>query len=122
MLDNEATFELKAVVPWLISIFMGIVAWFCRRDMSRYDKGLDRIEILERNTVTYDHLDKVLTQMRDERAAMHHENQDALIRIEQKIDENEKRSSDSRHAIRDEVHALALKMAVSSRNKIRGVD
>jgi hypothetical protein len=107
--------DLKALVPWLIATVMTIIAWFCRRDMGRYDDGLKRIEVLERNTVTYDHLDKVLDQMRNDRAAMHAENQNSLDRIEAKIDANEERSSNSRHAIRDEVHALALKIAVNKR-------
>lgn len=112
----ESEFDLKAVAPWLVASFMGLVAWFCRRDMSRYDDGLKRIELLEKNTVTYDHLEMVLGQMRSDRALMHAEDQALLIRIEDKIDANERRSSDSRHAIRDEVHALALKLAEAGRN------
>jgi DNA-binding helix-hairpin-helix protein with protein kinase domain len=114
---NEPELEVKTVVPWVITVLMGLVAWFSRRDMSRYDEGLKRIEILERNSVTYDHLERVLDRMRNERATMHVENQTQLNRIETKIDENEERSSKTRHDTQNELHALALKFAEMSHHR-----
>jgi hypothetical protein len=112
--------DFKTVLPWLIASFMGLIAWFCRRDMSRYDKGLERIEVLERDTVTYAHLERVLDRMRSERSAMHAENQSQLNRIEIKIDQNEARSSKTRHDTQNELHALALKFAESGRQQHHG--
>lgn len=112
---NESGVDFKSLFPWLIASIMGLIAWFCRRDMSRYDKGLERIEALERTSVTYEHLDRVLDQMRSDRAIMHSENLAQLSRIEDKIDANEERSSKTRHDTKDEVHALALKIAEMSR-------
>jgi hypothetical protein len=116
---NEDAFNLKAVVPWLIATLMALVAWFSRRGISQYDNdlkdGIKRIEFLERNTVTYDHLNRVIDQLRSDRSLMHEENQAHLNRIEDKIDANEERSSKTRHDTKDEVHALALKIAEMSR-------
>jgi hypothetical protein len=112
---SDSVVDFKALVPWLIAALASAVAWFSRRDMSRYDKGLERIEALERNSVTYEHLDRVLEQIRSDRAIMHSENQAQLNRIEDKIDANEERSSKTRHDTKDEVHGLALKIERMSR-------
>jgi hypothetical protein len=116
---NESGVDFKSLVPWLIAGLASLVAWFSRRDMSRYDRGLERIENLEKTSVTYDHLDRVLDQIRADRAMMHAENQSSLNRIEDKIDANEERSSKTRHDTKDEVHLLALKIAEMGR-KSRG--
>jgi len=75
---NDPWVEFKAAIGWIVASLLGLVFWFSRRDMSRYDKGLERIDMLERNAVTYDHLDRVLDQMRADRTAMHSENQSSL--------------------------------------------
>ena len=126
MVSDSGGFELKAVVPWLIATIMGIIAWFCRRDMSRYDDGLKRIESLERNSVTYDHLERTLDKLRADGATKHAENKayqeatraenkEHLERIEEKIDRNEERASKTRHDTLDQIHAIALKFAATSR-------
>lgn len=103
-------FDLTKVVPWLLTGLAGLVAWFCSRAITRYD---DRISVIERTYVSTSHLDRVLDQMRGDREAMHRENIEQLTRIEAKIDANEERASKTRHDTKDEVHALALKMAVN---------
>lgn len=85
---------------WLFGVLVGIIAWFSRRDLGRYDKGLDRLAELERDAVTHDELDKILDQLREERAAQHAENRAWLGSIEGKIDSNQ-----------TAIHAVAISVA-----------
>jgi hypothetical protein len=96
--------ELKAYAGYLIGLAGAIVAWLARRDVARYDEGLDRISELEQNSVTYDELDRIMSRLSAERAAMHQENTQWLRRIEDKLDENA-----------DQVHDVALKVAAIAR-------
>ncbi len=62
--------------------FMGVLAWLGNRLTTR-------LESLERTTVTRDELKDAFATMRADRQMMHVENQQALRRIEDKLDATE---------------------------------
>lgn len=59
-------------------------------------------------------LEKAIAQQSQARTVQHEENRETLVRMEQKIDNNEERSAKTRHDILNEVHTLALRVAVMS--------
>jgi hypothetical protein len=75
-------------------------------------RSLSRLDSLEKSAVTRDELNGLLAQMRSDRVAMHAENQEHLRRMEEKIDANEVRDANTRHDIRETVHAVSLQVAV----------
>lgn len=91
---------LKDFGAWILAAAIAIIAWFSRRDLSRYDRGLERISKLEAKSVTHEQLDRLMERMTSERAAMHIENREHLQRIEDKIDTN-----------KSELHELAIVVA-----------
>lgn len=109
---NEVSDLLKTGLFFLAALVVGFVGWFGKRNS-------ERIDSLEKCVVTRQELEKTLTQMREDRMEQHHENRAYLERIEHKIDENEARASKTRHDTKDEVHALAMQLAVISRQDRR---
>jgi hypothetical protein len=107
---NEVQDLLKTVVFFLLAIIVGFVAWFGKRNS-------DRIDSLEKCTVSRDELERFMAQARQDRMAQHQENRDLLMRIEQKIDSNEERSSKTRHDTNETIHELAMKLAVMDRRR-----
>jgi hypothetical protein len=95
---------IKGAAYWLLALITALAAWF-------FKKQYDRIDNLEAKYVTREELTKTLTEMKDLRIAQHQENRDSLVRIETKIDDNERRAANTRHDTRDQVHELALKLA-----------
>jgi hypothetical protein len=106
---NEFQELLKSSFLFLVTLFAGAIGWFLKRHSERIDN-------LEKNAVTHTHLENTLREMREDRLEQHHENRASLERIEHKIDENEARASKTRHDTKDEVHALAMQLAVIQRN------
>lgn len=89
-----------------------------------------RVADLEKTSLSREEWDAYITRVTHERKEMHLENQNALKemrnisethlqRIEEKIDRNEEKAAKSRHDIRDNVHALALKLAVLEKRDSR---
>lgn len=103
--------QIEKYAAWIIAALIALVAWFSRRDLTRYDAGLDRIAVLEKTSVTQDQLDRIMDKLRDDHAAQHAENRDALRRIEDKIDAQTERGSASRFQLRKEVHDVSLRLA-----------
>ena len=58
---------LKEYAGWALALAISIIAWFGRRDVGRYDKGLEAIAKLERDVVTRGQLDASMEQTRVER-------------------------------------------------------
>lgn len=106
---NETQEFLKTALFFLLAIIVGFVAWFGKRNS-------ERIDSLEKCSVTRDELERLMSQARQDRVAQHIENREFLARIERKIDENEERSSKTRHDTKDEVHELKLRLAVLTRD------
>jgi hypothetical protein len=100
---------LKTAFFFLLTLLVGFVAWFGKRNA-------DRIDSLEKCTVTRDELERLMSKAREDRMAQHQENREFLSRIERKIDENEERSSKTRHDTKDDVHELKLRLAVLTRD------
>jgi hypothetical protein len=120
---NEAYELLKWLGGIAVLTAMSIIGYFIREQL-RENKVLlqrhgERLDGFDRCFVTREELEKTLTQMRADRLEHHHENRASLERIEHKIDENETRASRTRHDTKDEVHALAMQLAVISRQDRR---
>jgi biopolymer transport protein ExbB/TolQ len=113
----------QAVVRWCIAAVVALVTtitgWFAYRQ----NKLADRVDALERGTVSTTEFGEALKAIRDDRREMHRENREAmdemkrvsethLCRIEAKMDINEERSAKTRHDIRDAVQGLAGKIRV----------
>lgn len=111
---------LISILLALLTAFTAVLAWIGRKALDEQKQHSARLGKLEQSAVTREDLDKALEQIRSDRRAMHQENRDYLIRIEQKIDANEERDSKTRHDIRDSVNAVALKVAVLAERSIRG--
>jgi len=108
-LDGWKAFQLAS------TFVVGILAWLGKR-------AVDKIERLQDNSVTRSELKENMALMREERQSMHQENQNHLDRIEKIIGENEQRDSQTRHDIRETVHAMSLQLAVltTERRRQRG--
>jgi hypothetical protein len=106
---NDVYELLKTALFFVIALFAGAVGWFLKRHA-------ERIENLEKCTVTHAQFKETLAQMRQDRMDNHHENRAYLERIEHKIDENEVRASKTRHDTKDEVHGLAVQLASLKRD------
>lgn len=77
MTDADWGWKVAQVASGLV---LGLLAWLGNRMTNRLDA-------LEKNSVTRDELKESFNQMREERKAMHQDNRDALKRIETKLDE-----------------------------------
>jgi hypothetical protein len=106
-------FDLKSIFVGFCGVLIAIAGWFGKREL---DRTATRLDALEKCAVTRDELERLMTQARHDRMAQHQENREFLGRIERKIDENEERSSKTRHDTKDEVHELKLRLAVLTRD------
>lgn len=113
----------QAILKWCIAAVITLITTICGWFAYRQNKLSDRVDKLERGTVSNDEFSKAMLAMRDDRREMHRENREAmdeikrvsethLYRIEAKMDANEERSSKTRHDIRDAVQGLAGKIRV----------
>jgi hypothetical protein len=107
---NEIQDLLKTIVFFLLAIIVGFVAWFGKRNS-------ERIDSLEKCYVSRDELERLMHQAREDRMSQHHENKQLLERIEHKIDDNEERSSKTRHDTNETIHKLEMKLAVMDRRR-----
>lgn len=113
----------QSILRWclaaLVALITTITGWFAYRQ----NKLSERVDALERETVSTSEFSKALEAIRDDRREMHQENRQAmdeikrvsethLSRIEAKMDANEGRSAKTRHDIRDAVQQLAGKIRV----------
>jgi septin family protein len=123
MTDPEISQLYQSILRWciaaLVTLVTTITGWFAYRQ----NKLADRVEALERGTVSTTEFGEALKAIRDDRRDMHRENREAmdemrrvsethLCRIEAKMDANEERSAKTRHDIRDAVQGLAGKIRV----------
>ena len=123
MTEPELNELYQAVVRWCIAAVVALVTTITGWFAFRQSKLADRVEALERGTVSTTEFSEALKAIRDDRREMHRENREAmdemkrvsethLCRIEAKMDANEERSSKTRHDIRDAVQGLAGKIRV----------
>lgn len=123
MTDPEVNELYQAILKWSIAAVIGLITTICGWFAYRQNRLADRVDELEKGTVSNDEFSKAMTAMRDDRREMHRENREAmdeikrvsethLYRIEAKMDANEERSAKTRHDIRDAVQGLAGKIRV----------
>jgi Tfp pilus assembly protein PilO len=106
---------LKGTVVVLLGVVVSIIGYFAKRTS-------DRLDVLQATTVTRDEFNRILDQMREDRAAQHNEGRETMARIEEKIDANAERSHKTRHDINDTVHALSAQVAVIAQEVKRVID
>lgn len=106
---NDAFESFKTVVLILIGIIVGILGYLGKRTSERVDE-------LKETAASREELTAALDRLEARQQDQHRENRALLERIENKIDENEERASKTRHSTKDEVHALALKLAQISKS------
>lgn len=108
--EIEVLLDIKAIALWLLGVVVTLIAWIGTRNIRRLDD-------LEKTAATKEEFRIALDEVREERRIHHQENGQKLDRIAEKIDANEVRASNSRHELNDSVHALALKVALGSRER-----
>jgi hypothetical protein len=117
---NEAYDLLKSILGVLGVLAIGVIGYFIREDRkemkARLDVHTERLNRFDLCFVTRDELQRTMSELRADRMQHHQENSAVLARIEHKIDENEERASKTRHDTKDEVHALAMRVALMSRH------
>lgn len=116
----DELFDAKAAIIGILSVLSGalvtLLGFITKRLHDRVDaehtRVGDHLEDHDKNYVLRAHLDKTIADMNSDRRDKHQENVATLARIESKIDQNEKRASDTRHEIRDKVGTLTTQVAV----------
>jgi hypothetical protein len=105
---------LKEIAGWVLGglSLIGVIAWFTRRDVSRYDIGLTRIAALEQSCVTHDDLERAMSRLAADRERMHGENKADLEKLFHTLETYESRRSRTEHGIRDDVQVLMIQIAV----------
>ena len=68
-----------------------LLKWIVQRAVAQLESHTEKIDALEKTTVTRLELEAALKQLRADRLVMHQENVAHLIRIENKIEESDKR-------------------------------
>lgn len=76
---NELFNDAKSVVLWLLGALMALLTWWGKRQTNRIDD-------LERESVTRKELAETLTQMREDRWRMHEQNTSELRYIRERVD------------------------------------
>jgi biopolymer transport protein ExbB/TolQ len=123
MTGPEVNELYQAILKWSIAAVIALITTICGWFAYRQNRLADRVDALERCTVSNDEFSKSMLAMREDRREMHRENREAmdeikrvsethLCRIEAKMDANEERSAKTRHDIRDAVQGLAGKIRV----------
>lgn len=107
---NDAFEALKAAFLILLGITVGILAYLGKRTS-------ERVDLLKETAITREELNETLARLREDRMVHHQENRETLTRIETKIDDNEKRSAQTRHDTNASVHALAVQFAAMTRER-----
>lgn len=118
---NEAYELLKWLGGLAVLTAMSIIGYFIREQLKE-NKGLlqrhgERLDMFDRCFVTRDELERRFSQQISQNAENHKENRELLERIEGKIDRNEERAAKTRHDTKDEVHALAMRVAVITKGR-----
>jgi hypothetical protein len=115
---------------WALATLALLLSWF-GVDLYRRVKELEKERVTRKDVdelrtsmmATFAHghglLDRAISQQEAARMAQHEENREMLIRMETKMDNNEERAAKTRHETLNEVHALALSVAVLSRKDER---
>lgn len=123
MTGPEVNELYQAILKWSIAAVISLITIICGWFAYRQNRLSDRVDALEKCTVSNDEFSKSMIAMREDRREMHRENREAmdeikrvsethLYRIEAKMDANEERSAKTRHDIRDAVQGLAGKIRV----------
>lgn len=107
---NESVENLKSAFIFVLTVLVGLIGWIGKRNA-------DKLDSLEKLTVTREELTKALSDIRTDRLNMHQENKETLLRMEGKMDDNEEKASKTRHDTFNQIHELNLKVAVMARTK-----
>lgn len=121
MMDSTTTVPLAVLLAisgvelTMIAGLVGVIYWSLRRQVGDVQESVQLVRESVGKCATVVALDevKVLQQKQAKEVVelelrMHEAIKQSLVRIESKMDDNEGKSSKSRHDIRDELHVLAL--------------
>jgi hypothetical protein len=114
---------LNSILAFLGVCFVGIIGWFIREDRKEMKANISahtaRLDRFDACAITRDELERRMASLHMSQGEQHRENRELLERIVEKIDRNEERASKTRHDTKDEVHALAMKLAVIAKSQRR---
>ena len=104
------------VVAWVITAVAAVILaplkWIVHRAITQLEGHTKKIDALEKTTVTRLELEAALKQLRADRLVMHQENVNHLIRIENKIEDIDKRETHARDDMRSTINAMTSQVAV----------
>jgi len=106
-MDAGPDWKYVAIAAWGVLVLA--FGWIARMLHTEQKQHADRIGKIESTYVNRDELDKDLAQMRVETLRMHQENQNFLLRIDEKLE----RGSNTRHDIRDSLNAMQLMLSAA---------
>lgn len=108
--------RILQIGAWIITAVAAVILaplkWIVQRAVAQLESHTEKIDALEKTTVTRLELEAALRQLRADRLVMHQENVSHLIRIENKIEEIDKRETYARDDMRKIVNALNVQVAV----------
>jgi len=109
----------KSIAIILIGIVVTIIGWFASDTRAETRRNRELIEQLRNCMVTRDELNSILARQELVGDKQHQENQRSLFKMQETIEANEERSAKTRHDTNETVHALAMQLAVFSRQDRR---
>lgn len=123
MNESQLIDKLWAAFGWtagIIVLIVGAIATWFGAGQRRTDR---RVDSLERCSITAAKFDRAIAELKHEREKMHEQNRETLqemkqeserhlTKIEQKMDDNEQRSANTRHIINNRVQILMQEVAV----------
>lgn len=98
-----------ATVLSLVTLFLTV---FGIRHFNRIDKHDTRLGALEQHSVTKEEFHAAIETMRSERREMHKENLTQLEQIVEKLGAAERYAADSRHALKNDLNTIGIRVAV----------
>jgi hypothetical protein len=103
----------EKILSGAIGLVFVLGGWIWTRFQNRADKLEDRVLAIEQSRMTREEFLRGLADWTSDRRTMHEENQVQFREIREDMAKNEKRRSDTEHAILDVVNKLALKQAAT---------
>ena len=108
--------RVMQIAAWVITAVSAVILaplkWIVQRAIAQLEGHTKKIDALEKTTVTRLELESALKQLRADRLAMHQENVNHLIRIEDKIEDNDKRGTTAREDMRTVINTMTAQVAV----------
>ncbi len=112
MNDQEYINLLKSFGYWCVGLIIGLLLFIFGAARTGYNSLSKRVKSLEDTTVTRTEFLNAMANLDVKQEKQHGQNVNLLEKIDRKMDEYEKRSSDTRHATSNMVMGLSKEVAV----------